>query len=90
MAHRVFWIAVSMVWLAAPAAAQQVPCRGVYLLGEAAPAHCRAAARPDLPAYQQWGNGGSTAAPGRSDPSAAPLFDRRFQGGYNSSYGLGR
>jgi hypothetical protein len=88
MLQRILLIAIATMGFAAPAGAQQVPCRSVYLLGETMPAHCRASARPDLPAYQQWGTGNS-AASGRSD-RAPPLFDRRFQGGYNSAYGLGR
>jgi hypothetical protein len=89
MRLRILVIAIATIGFAAPAGAQQAPCRSVYLLGEAVPAHCRAAARPDLPAYQQWGAGNSATASGRSD-QAPPLFDRRFQGGYNSAYGLGR
>ena len=89
MVQRLFLIVVATICLAAPAGAQQVACRSVYLLGETVPAHCRTAARTDVPAYQQWGDGRATAVPGRSDQGPA-LFDRRYQGGYNSSYGLGR
>jgi hypothetical protein len=89
MGQRVLVIAIAAIGFAAPVGAQQAPCRSMYLLGETVPVHCRAVARPDLPAYQQWGTGNSAAVSGQSD-RAPPLFDRRFQGGYNSAYGLGR
>ena len=88
MARWIFLVAISTLGVAAPAGAQQAPCRSVYLLGETVPAHCRAATRPEVPTYQQWGHGRPTT--GTATPHSAPLFDRRFQGGYNSSYGLGR
>jgi hypothetical protein len=89
MADRYFWIAFATIFLAAPAGAQQAACRSVYMLGEAVPAHCRASVRSGVPAYQQWGDGRVVGTQGR--PEQGPmLYDRRYQSGYNSSYGLGR
>lgn len=77
--------------LIAGAAGAQAPCRGVYMLGESVPPHCRASPQPGIPSYRQWSDrGGSPAFGGGAGAPQAPLFDRRFQGGYGSAYGLGR
>lgn len=73
------------------AAAQQLPCRAMYRLGETVPAACKDRQQTGLPAYLRWGEGYGVAlaAPSRP-PASVDSHEWRYFGGHNAVYGFGR
>jgi len=85
-------LAVLSLPVQAQTANPQTACRGVYLLGEKAPAGCQSARKGGPPEYRRWGGDGhgttsATPPPDNRRPSDYGLY---HFGGHNALYGFGR